>query len=212
MPQSHLLSEREKALEELFFRKENERLIEAMRARKTREEQLEKLSEALGVDSPPIVETLLDLGLRETNVTALMLAPLVTVAWADRQLHPDERRSILKAEHDLGIDPKSDAGKLLELWLDHRPHESLFDAWKAYVHELARKMPPEERAKLRDEILSRARRIAHAVEKTLLRGEGPTESEQRVLDEIEAAFEVPADGSGKGSGGGGLDQAICSTT
>ena len=211
MPHSHLLAEREKALEDLFFRKENERLIEAMRARKTHSEQLEKLSEALGVDAPPILESLLELGLRETNVTALMLAPLVTVAWADKQLHPDERRSILKAEHDLGIDPKSDAGRLLEMWLDHRPHESLFDAWKAYVHELCQKLPSEERAKLRDEIVSRSHRIARAVEKSLLRGEGPTDAEKQVLAEIEAAFDAGDDGSKDGSKRS-LDEAICSTT
>lgn len=182
------LSEREKALEDLFFRKESERLLEAMRTRKSREEKFEALSSALGVDAPELINPLLNLGLREENITALVLAPLVAVAWADRTLYNTERRSILRAEDDFGIDPKSEAGRLLEVWLDHRPHESLLDAWAAYVGELCRVLEPDERTQLRNDIVSRSHRIARAVEKSFLRGGGPTEAERTTLEKIEAAF------------------------
>lgn len=182
------LKEREKAFEDLFFRKESERLVNAMRARKSREAQSAALSDVLGVDAPELIDPLLDLGLRGENVTALVLAPLVAVAWADHTLYNTERRSILKAEDDFGIDPTSEAGRLLEIWLDHRPHESLLDAWAAYVGELCRVLEPDERKRLRDDIVSRSRRIARAVEKSFLRGGGPTDAEQAVLAQIEAAF------------------------
>ena len=188
MSRSRPLSEREKAFEDLFFREESERLVEAMRARKSRKEQFAALSGALGVDAPELINPLLELDLREKNVTALVLAPLVAVAWADRMLDNEERRSILKAEDDFGIDPKSEAGLLLEVWLDHRPHESLLDAWAAYVGELCRVLEPDERTRLRNEIVSRSRRIARAVEKSFLRSGGPTEAEKAVLEKIEAAF------------------------
>lgn len=182
------LKEREKAFEDLFFRKESERLVNAMRARKSREAQSAALSDVLGVDAPELIDPLLDLGLRGENVTALVLAPLIAVAWADHTLFDAEKRSILKAENDFGVDPKSEAGRLLDVWLDHRPHESLLDAWAAYVAELCRVLGPDERARLRNDIVSRSHRIAIAVEKSFLRGGGPSPAEKSVLERIEAAF------------------------
>ena len=188
MSRSGPLSEREKAFEDLFFRKESERLVEAMRARKTREEQFAALSGVLGVEAPELINPLLDLDLRGENVAALVLAPLVAVAWADHTLDDEERRSIMKAKDDFGIDPESDAGQLLLLWLDHRPHESLLDAWAAYVGELCRALGPDERTQLRNDVIARSKRIASAVEKSFLRSGGPTDAENAVLERIEAAF------------------------
>jgi hypothetical protein len=182
------LSEREKAFEDLFFRKESERLLEAMRAKKTRDEQFTALSVALGVDTPELINQLLDLDLREENINALVLAPLVAVAWADHTLDDEERRSILKARDDFGIDPKSETGKLLESWLERRPHESLLGAWSEYIGEVCRALEPDERLKLRDDIISRSKRIARTLEKSFLRSGGPTEAENAALERIEAAF------------------------
>jgi len=189
MTNPHSLKAREKAFEDMFFRKKNEELIEAMRARKTRDEQFAALASVLGVDGTTLIDPLLDLGLRGANVTALVLAPLVAVAWADRTLDDHDRRVILKAEDDFDIDPESEAGQILGNWLDHRPHESLIDVWSAYVVELCRVLGPEERVRLRNDIVSRTRRIARAVEKSFLRGSGPTEEEAAVLAQVEAAFE-----------------------
>jgi hypothetical protein len=188
MSRTNPLAERERALEDLFFRKENERLVEAMRARKTREAQYEALSGALGVKSPELIDPLLDLGVREENVTALVLAPLIALAWSDHELHDDERRAILKAEHDFAIEPESDAGQLLAHWLDHRPHESLLDAWAAYVRELCGVLPAAERDRLRDDVLQRAQDILDTFENSLQRGGGPSEAEKQAMAKIEAAF------------------------
>jgi len=211
MSRTNPLAERERALEEAFFHKENERLLDAMRERQAREEQFEGLAEVLGTHAHEIIDPLLDFGLREENVTALILAPLVSVAWADHQLDHEDRRTILKAEDDLGIDPKSKAGELLSRWLDHRPHESLLDVWAAYVGELCKVLPEAERARLRDDIVSRSSHIVNAVEKAFLRGAGPSEPERTVLARIEAAFgDAGTDDSSKG--GRSLDEAICSTS
>ncbi len=188
MTNSHSLKAREKAFEDMFFQKKNEELIEAMRARQTREEQFAALSSVLGVDSEALIDPLLDLGLRGENVTALVLAPLVVVAWADRKLDREERRLILKAEDDFDIEPESEAGQILANWLEHRPHESLLDVWAAYVGEICRVLGSEERTRLRDDIVSRARRIARAVGKSFLRSGGPTEEEMEILARVEAAF------------------------
>jgi len=188
-------ADRERALEEVFFRKESERLLAAMRARDSRQSQFEALSEVLGVRDPDIINPLLDLGLKEESVTALVMAPLVAVAWADRSLDNEERHYLLEAENDFGIDPKSKAGKLLSVWLAYRPHENLIEAWSAYVAELCRVLEPRERARLRDDVINWSWRIAHALEKSFLRGGAPTRAERAVLDQIEQAFKI--DGESK---------------
>ena len=188
-------ADRDRALEEVFFRKESERLLAAMRARDTRQSQVEALSEVLGVRDPDIINPLLDLGLKEESVTALVMAPLVAVAWADRSLDNEERHYLLEAENDFGIDPKSKAGKLLSVWLAYRPHENLIDAWSAYVAELCRVLEPRERARLREDVVNWSWRIAHALEKSFLRGGAPTRAERAVLDQIEQAFKI--DGESK---------------
>ena len=211
MTNTHSMKAREKAFEDMFFQKKNEELIEAMRARKTREEQFSALASVLGVDSSALIDPLLDLGLRGENVTALVLAPLVSVAWADRTLDNEERRVILKAEDDFDIDPESEAGKLLANWLDHRPHESLLDAWAAYIAEICSVLGAEERAGLRDDIVSRSQRISRAMEKSFLRGGGPTDEEKAVVARIEAAFDGKTGGSADDTQGT-LDKVICGAT
>ena len=208
------LAERERALEDAFFRKESERLLAAMRERKSHEAQKQALSAVLGLRDERVIEPLLDLGIREENVTALVMAPLVAVAWADRTLDNEERYTLLEAENDLGIDPKSAAGELLAVWLSHRPHENLIDAWAAYVKELCRVLEPAERTRLRDDVSSWSWRIARAIEKSFLRGGGPSDAERDVLDRIEAAFQVDSehaeDGSTSRDEPDRLDRAITS--
>ncbi|MFO0689961.1 MAG: hypothetical protein U0900_14785 [Myxococcota bacterium] len=182
------LTEREKALEEAFFREQNAKLIESLRAKKAQSEQQEALSRVLGVRDQAVLAPLIGLGVRAESVTALVLAPLVAVAWADRQLDDEERRAILAAEEHYGIDPQSEAGKLLATWLQARPHESLIEVWSAYVKGLLKSLAPAERARLRTEILERSSRIASAFEKTFLRGGAPNRAEAGVLAKIEAAF------------------------
>lgn len=184
------LAEREKALEDAFFREENERLIASLRAKKAEAEERQALAKTLGVGDEAVIAPLLKLGVRAENVAALMLAPLVAIAWADRQLDDDERRQVIAAGEHYGIDPESDAGKLLATWLAARPHESLIDVWAGFADELGRSLSPAERDSLRTEIVERARSIARAFEKSLLRGRGPGAAEAAVLAKIEAAFGV----------------------
>lgn len=204
---SRPLKDRERALEDAFFREETKRLLEAMRARETREQQFEGLANLHGIHDPAVIEPLLDFGLREENAAALLLIPLIVVAWADHRLDNDERRSIHKAEADHGISPESEAGQLLEIWLEHRPHESLLDAWIGYVHELFKVLPAASRERTREDILSRIRKMVRAFEKSFLRGGGPVDAEKEAIAKIEAAL---AEASGDGPDP--LDEAICSST
>jgi hypothetical protein len=184
------LAEREHALEDAFFRREEARRREAQREEQSRDERFEQLSAVLGPRDHALIDPLLEVGLRAENARALMLAPLVAVAWADHQLDGTERRRILQAEIELGIDPESKSGRLVMHWLDHRPSEQLLDAWAGYVSALCKVLSTADRHRLRDEILTRCRSIAGAIFKSIVRGSGPVPAEREAIARIVEAFHV----------------------
>jgi len=187
------LADRERALENAFFQKENQRLLVALRSRESEDKRCKELAVALGVTDAAILAPLVQLGLRNENVAALMMAPLVALAWADQTLDNDERRTLLEAESILGIEPESGAERLLDAWLDEPPSKALLDAWCAYVAELRQIIPPSDYERLRNQIRTLAGSIATAVEKSFLRSGGPTRRERAVLARIEEAFAQDGD-------------------
>lgn len=212
MPYSKPLMERERALEEAFFHHINEKLIEEMRARREHDADFEALAEHLGLREAAIIEPLLALGVRLENVAALVMAPLVAVAWADRSLDNEERAQLLHDEEELGIRVDSPAGRLLEAWLDERPPPQLLEAWVAYAGALSHVLPEAERTRLRDDVVARAKQICGALEKTFLRGGRPNEDERAVVERIEAAFTGQNERKRPARQGGGLDDFLNSLT
>jgi hypothetical protein len=117
---------------------------------------------ASGITDRAVLQLLSDLELSSTVVTALALVPLVEVAWADGELAPEERDAVLRASEEQGILPGSRAHRLLETWLEHRPTRALFEAWLAYLEAVAEPLRPEERERLRESLVRRARDVARA--------------------------------------------------
>lgn len=205
MNESNPLAERERALENAFFQKENARLIEQMHIRREHEADLNSLGAALELPSQALLEALLGLGVREQNIAALMLAPLVVLAWTDGTVDEAERQAIRRAEAEHGIPESSEAARLLDVWLAHRPHDSLLGLWASYAHALSQRLSDRERKHLQTDILSRARRLTGSLRKSLLRAGGPTEAELNILFRVEAAFEL--DGFERGRGKSSEDEA-----
>ena len=214
MSYSKPLGDRERALEDLFFQKEEARAIEKLRERLNREVEFEHLANALGLRDSEIVNPLLKLGLREESVTALIMAPLVCVAWADRTLDNEERKELLKAEAELGISPDSAAAELLTTWLDHAPAETLLDTWVAYVKELPNSLHPDDLTRVRNDILSWSWRIAYSLEKSFLRGGASCEAERAVIERIEEALGAPSKSKPDADGpkSSGVDEIIRTMT
>lgn len=212
MPDRAPLADRERALEDAFFRREEDRRRAAQQAEEARAERFDALSRVLGPRDPALIDPLLDLGLTGENATALVLAPLVALAWADRRLDAVERDRILRAELELGIDPDGEAGQLVLRWLERRPSDALLEAWAAYVSTLGRALERADRERLRDEILGRARGMNRALRRSLIRGAGPSRVERAVLARIQDAFAVEgepaADGLTVEPIVGGLDDAL----
>ena len=65
-------------------------------------------------------EALAQMGIREEDLRAVLLLPLVEVAWADGRMHETERAVILKTARTYGL-VSSPGAQVLAGWLETRP-------------------------------------------------------------------------------------------
>jgi hypothetical protein len=182
------LADREKALEELFFEKQNRELIERMQRERDQREAREGLKELSGIQDESILDKLAELEIRPGTWAALALIPLVEVAWADGRVSEKERRAVLSAAEANGIAKGSAAHELLESWLGARPDPRFLEAWGAYIVEICSNLSAAERSALESEILERAIQVGKAEGGILGLGSKLSDSERTVIDELRKAF------------------------
>ena len=182
-----LLESRRVALEESFFRKENERLRERMRAEREREAARKALASELGLRDGALLDRLLELGIRIDTVEALALAPLALVAWADGEMEPREHDAVMKGAEGSGIAPGSPGYALLETWTKQPPPAELMESWRAYIQALVSELSADQRGALEEQILGRARAVAEAAGGFLGLAKVSME-EETMLAELKRAF------------------------
>jgi hypothetical protein len=71
--------------------------------------------------------------------------------------------------------------------MEHRPSEGLFEAWEAYIEAVLEPLVQEERERLCQDLVGRAREVARAAG----HGGGPgsiSAEEERALQRLEAAL------------------------
>lgn len=180
-----ILGDRGKALEDIFFAKESEKLREAMREKEEAKNRKEALSAASGISDDAVLEQLVALDIRSDTLAALSLVPLVEVAWADGTMDDSERSAILSAAADSGLSAES--ASLLDGWLATQPSNQVLSAWKNYVSALTNTMDASARDSLKQELLSRARAVAESAGGFLGIGKISREEEDK-LEELERAF------------------------
>ena len=83
---------RQAALEEEHFKREDARKLAQLRADNQPRDPLEL---ALGIDDPVVLTRLLELGISADTTLALRLLPLFAVAWSDGRMHPAEASALL---------------------------------------------------------------------------------------------------------------------
>lgn len=154
------LEDRRKALENTFFRKEEEKLLEKMREQRRAEHDLTALEESSGIHDRSLLQALSDAGVRAESLSALVVAPLVAVAWADGKLDERERLAVLSAAEELGIARHTPNFELLESWLRHKPPARLLDIWIEYATQLHGALPAQDRQVLARELIDRVRDVA----------------------------------------------------
>jgi hypothetical protein len=183
-----ILADRGKALEDEFFRKQDQRLIEKLKAMKASEASREALAQASGIKNEAVLRKLEDLGVRAETVAALSVVPLAEIAWADGSLDGKEKRAVLQGAAQSGVTPGSTSYELLERWLEHRPEPRLLSVWTEMVQGLCEQMAPAEVAALRSSLVDRARAVATASGGFLGLGSKISTAEDSLLRKLEAAF------------------------
>jgi hypothetical protein len=192
--ESEDLRDRGRDLEDEFFHREDQRLIERLNELKAVETTREALAKASGITKPAVLDRLMALGIRAETVTALFMVPLVEVAWADGTLDAKERRAILDRAGDSGVTRESTEYALLEAWLDRRPDSKLITAWTHLVQGMCEQLGPDGAARLKTGLLERARTVAGASGGVFGIGSKVSNIEAAVLAQLEVAF-APAPGS-----------------
>lgn len=191
MPQDpEVLRDRGKGLEDEFFRREDQRLLARLRELQEAETNREALSKASGITTPEVLDRLLQLGIQPQTLAALSIVPLIEVAWADGALDTKERRAVLEHAGAAGITSGSPAYALLEAWLERRPDQQLLDAWGDLVRALREQIGAEEAARLKAEIVERARVVARASGGVLGLGSKVSRAEAAMLASLEHPFET----------------------
>jgi hypothetical protein len=145
---------RARGLEEEYFRKREQELIEKLRSRAAAEAELQRLGEQSGVADEEILQDLRDLGYTPETVMLLHLVPLVQMAWAEGGVSDRERALIVEAARARGVEPGSPADQKLAEWLTSRPSERFFERTLRAIRAFLEACPAEEREASRRELLS----------------------------------------------------------
>jgi hypothetical protein len=169
-------ADRGRGLEEEYFRKREQELIEKLRRRAAAEAELHRLGEQSGVADEEILR---DLGYTPETVMLLHLVPLVQMAWAEGGVSDRERALIVEAARARGVEPGSPADRQLAEWLTSRPSERLFERTLRAIRAFLEARPAEEREASRRELLSYSTAIASASGGVL--GFGAVSAEERAL-------------------------------
>jgi hypothetical protein len=185
-----VLGDRRKALEEAFFAKQNAQLLERMKTEKEALAAKEALAKISGIESDEVLDKLCGLGIEADAWAAVLLVPLVEVAWADGRVEDSERQAVLSAAEANGIDVESPSRALLENWLDQRQGDRLFEVWQAFISGLCAALEPAERDTLKTQVIGRARDVAEAAGGFLGFGNKTSAVEEAVLTKLSNAFEV----------------------
>jgi hypothetical protein len=185
------LKDRERALEDQFFLKQEAKQIAALKDAEQREATKEGLRSASSIDDDGVLDKLVEIGISADSLAAVSLVPLVEVAWADGRMQDDERDAILKGAKGTGIEEGSGAHELLAGWLRQKPDAELFTAWSGYIEALREQLTAEQLEILRRQVIDRARAVAAAAG-GFLGIKKISDDEERALAHLDAAFDGPA--------------------
>jgi hypothetical protein len=121
------LRERGRSLEEEYFRKKNQELIDKMRRAADAEAARKDLSAKTGLQDPALLHEIEALGFTADTVSLLPIVPVLQVAWAEGGVSEEERTLVLQLARARGIAEGSAADRQLSGWLARRPDPQVFE-------------------------------------------------------------------------------------
>ena len=172
-----------------FFQGANAPLLAELRKRTEAEQEREALRDAVGIKDETFLRRLQALGVRPEAAVALVMVPLVLVAWGDGSLDDKEREAILGAARQRGVGAERIAGELLRNGLASKPDPRLLPTWTAYARRLWGRFTADERWAMRENLLRSARQVAEATGGLFGLGSKISTAERKVLSDIEAVLD-----------------------
>jgi hypothetical protein len=179
--------ERERSEEAAYFREQDSRLIEKLRENSRLEEIVKALASNLQTNDPKLLRRVMDLGVTLDTGPALLLAPLVQVAWAERKVTDRERETVLRLARARGVEEGSPAYTQLVAWLQDRPADSLFDTAVEVIKAGLSVLPPDLREERVKRLVQACHEVAEAsggLARVLGLGSGVSGEEESLLDAI----------------------------
>lgn len=187
--QTDAFRQRERGLEEAFFKERDRQLIDKMRRELESFEEKRKLAHVTGIVEERVLQNLVKAGVHAETLAAVALIPLVEVAWCDGAVTPEERDAVLNAAAKQGLQPGTASYEVLQRWLQDRPDLHITTAWKDYVRELARIMPKETITEMGRQLTDRCKRVAESAG-GFLGLATISKSEQAKIDEFAKVWDV----------------------
>jgi hypothetical protein len=186
-----IFKERERALEAVYFRQQDTKLIEKLREEARLEEVAVALAEKLQVDNPELLLRVIALGVTRDTAPAFLLAPLVQVAWAEGEITERERTTVLRLAGARGVEENSPAHAQLREWLRERPPDVVFDTALEAIKVGLAVLPPGEREERIKRIVQACHEVAEAsggLARLLGLGSAVSGEEASLLDTLTATL------------------------
>ena len=183
-----VLRRRARLMENLFYLREDRKLLERQRELHEMEQSRDALARVSGIADADVLDKLLQLEVTPELLATLVVVPLVEIAWADGHVHDNEKDAILSAADAIGIGKGSVDYDLLERWLTHRPSAQLLEAWTLYINRLASNLSPPQRQELEKDLVERAQIVAQAAGGFLGLSSPVSPKEKAVIAQMQQAF------------------------
>ena len=177
------------SLEDAFFSAENHALLAELRVKSGPAGRKDRLREVVKIKDDAFVTRLDTLGLEPQTILAVVLIPLVFVAWADGKLDEREKKAILAAARDRGVAAEETGRRLLASALEHPPDPKLLVLWKRFAKRLWGRFTADERWQMRKHVLHSAREVAEAAGGMLGITSRISAAERKVLEEMEKVLD-----------------------
>jgi hypothetical protein len=186
-----IFKDREKGLEEDYFRKSDAKLLEKMREKARLDEVAAELAKTLQVENPELLHRVIDLGVPPGSGAALLLAPLVWVAWAEGKVTDRERETVLRLAATRGVEKGSPAEAQLLDWLAKRPSDAVFHVAMDVIKAGLSRLTPTEREDRVVQYVQACKEVSEAsggLAKALGVGSGISSEERSALEIITSAL------------------------
>ena len=185
------LAGRKRDLEEDYFRKQDQELIERLRRAAAEDTARRELGERTGLSDPALLSDLERLGFTLETVALLPLMPVLQVAWAENNVSAAERAMVIQLARSRGIAEGSAADAQLQGWLSHRPSPDVFERATRLISAMLAAGSVETRDLTADDLVRYSESIAAASGGVL--GIGKVSAQEReVLEQIQRALKSRA--------------------